>query len=227
VYYADTYIGRENNQLIPGKTRNNAAVSSMKMPDGPHQLRVNLKPGEHYVSCGNVIISTLLGSCVSACLYDPVRKIIGMNHFLLSNRRYSYNMPYYITEAGRYGIHAMEILINDMLAQGAMRGNLVAKAFGGASLLQRSNEIGNFFCVGEVNIRFIKAFLQMEGIPLITADLGGDRGRVVHFHHDDFAVYVRKIQRTGNHKLGLKEKQYWLKSIEMQERKEAGSVTLF
>lgn len=172
-------------------------------------------------------MSTLLGSCISACLYDPVTKVMGMNHFLLSNRRYSHHMPYYTTEAGRYGIHAMEILINDMLAQGARRGNFLAKAFGGASLLQPSNEAGNFFCVGEVNVKFIKEFLQTEKIPLITADLGGDRGRVVHFHHGDFSVYVRKIQKTINRDLGLKEKRYWLTSIETQKQKAEGSVTLF
>lgn len=66
---------------------------------------VTLYPGEYYVSRGKVVISTLLGSCVSACLYDPVNRVVGMNHFLLSNKRYSKHMPMYATEAGRYGIN--------------------------------------------------------------------------------------------------------------------------
>ncbi|MBI4847417.1 MAG: chemotaxis protein CheD [Nitrospirae bacterium] len=191
----------------------------MKLPEAKNQLHIRIKPGEYHASEQRVIISTLLGSCVSACLYDPVQKIVGMNHFLLSSRRYARNMPYYVTEAGRYGIHAMEILINEMLKLGARRENLHAKAFGGASLFQPSGGAGNFFCVGEVNIMFIKEFLETEGIPLVTSDLGGDRGRVIHFHYDDFSVYVRKIQKTVNNKLGLKEKLFWQRSIEIQEQK--------
>lgn len=191
----------------------------MKIPDKENLTRFAIKPGEHYVTGQDVIISTLLGSCVSACLYDPFKKVIGMNHFLLSNRRYAKNMPYYITEAGRYGIHAMEILINEMLKKGAKRDNLHAKAFGGSSLLQPSGEVGNFSCVGDVNARFIKDFLENEGIPLVSDDLGGDRGRVIYFHFSDFSVYVRKIQKTVNTKLGIREKQFWKKSIESQEKK--------
>ncbi|MBI5055752.1 MAG: chemotaxis protein CheD [Nitrospirae bacterium] len=191
----------------------------MKLPETKNQLHIRIKPGEYLASRQSVIISTVLGSCVAACLYDPVQKVIGMNHFLLSNRRYARNMPYYVTEAGRYGIHAMEILINEMLKLGARRENLRAKAFGGASLFQPSGEAGNFFCVGEVNSKFIREFLETEGVPLVTSDLGGDRGRAIHFHYDDFSVYVRKIQKTVNKKLGLKEKQFWQRSMEIQEQK--------
>ena len=85
---------------------------------------ITVKPGEYYVSKEDVVISTLLGSCVSACLYDPVKRIVGMNHFLLSNKRYARRMPYYETEAGRYGVHSMEMLINEMMKMGARREHL-------------------------------------------------------------------------------------------------------
>lgn len=191
----------------------------MKLHKKEKLTRITVKPGEYHVTNKEAVISTLLGSCVSACLYDPVNKIMGMNHFLLSNMRYAKDMPYYATEAGRYGIHAMELLINELLKKGAKRERLRAKAFGGSSLFPTSGGVGNFFCVGDVNIRFIKDFLSNEGIPLVSENLGGDRGRVIHFHSDDFSVYVRKIQKTVNTRLGLREKQLWQKNIDSQKTK--------
>lgn len=184
--------------------------------------RFAIKPGEYHATGDTVIISTLLGSCVSACLYDPLAKISGMNHFLLSNRRYARNMPYYVTEAGRYGIYAMELLINEMLRLGAKRDSLRAKIFGGSSLFQSPDDVGNFFCVGSANVRFIKEFIAYEGIPLVAEDLGGDRGRAIYFCTGDFSVHVRKIQRTINTRLGLREKRFWQERIESQENKASG-----
>lgn len=180
--------------------------------------RIYIKPGEYHVTDKGVIITTLLGSCVSACLYDPVQKIIGMNHFLLSNKRYARDLPFSVTEAGRYGVHAMELLINAMLKLGAKRENLRAKAFGGASLLKPSSEVGNFFCVGEVNARFIREFLSNDGIPLVASDLGGDRGRVIYFKAEDFSVYMRKIQKTISYEVCRKERLFWEEKINIQEK---------
>jgi chemotaxis protein CheD len=191
----------------------------MRITRRDERIFITVKPGEYYVSRDDVVISTLLGSCVSACLYDPAVKVIGMNHFLLSNRRYARKMPYYVTEAGRYGVHSMEVLINEMMKMGARRNHLRAKAFGGASLLHSSEDKENFACVGSVNARFIRAFLVHEGIPLISSDLGGDKGRVIRFHARDYSVYVRKIRKTVNPQLGLKEKRYWRKAIKSQEQK--------
>ncbi|MHB8882015.1 MAG: chemotaxis protein CheD [Thermodesulfovibrionales bacterium] len=183
--------------------------------------RITIRPGEYHVSAGPVLITTLLGSCVSACLYDPVRRIVGMNHFLLSNKRYAKDMPFTITEAGRYGMNAMELLINEMMKLGAERANLRAKAFGGGSVLQLADGTDSFFCVGEVNKRFIIDYLKTEGIPLVKADLGGDRGRVIHFNSDDYAVYVRKIKNTVYPQLVQREHQFWENSIERQDRSAA------
>jgi chemotaxis protein CheD len=180
---------------------------------------VTLYPGEYYVSRGNVVISTLLGSCVSACLYDPVNRVVGMNHFLLSNKRYSRHMPMYATEAGRYGINAMELVINGMVKLDAKRENFHAKAFGGSSLLQSLGRPGNFFCVGEVNRRFILEFLNNEGIPLVSSDLGGRRGRVIRFSSNDFSVLMRRTVESTTPKLAKDEKRFWLKSIKEQEKK--------
>lgn len=203
-------------QYMQGKYSKVARLDSVFMVK--EKLHVQLHPGEYYVSADDVVISTILGSCVSACIYDPVSRIVGMNHFLLGNRRYARNLPYYATEAGRYGIHALELVINGMLALGANRSRLLAKAFGGSSLFQQTPDVGNFFCVGSVNERFIRDFLRQERIPLLSEDMGGDRGRLIRFHSEDFSVYVRKIQPAVNAKLGSRERQYWQTSIEQHDK---------
>jgi chemotaxis protein CheD len=190
----------------------------MRIQESETGLQVNLLPGEYYAANRPVVIRTLLGSCVAACMFDPVNNVIGMNHFLLSSRRYAKNLPTCMSEAGRYGIHAMELLINDMLKHGAKRANLRAKVFGGGSIYLAPDVKDNFFCVGDVNSRFIREFLKNDGIPLVAEDLGGEQARVVHFLFNDFSVHVKKIGRTTAATLVRTERQYWLRSIESQEK---------
>jgi len=189
----------------------------MKIKNGEGCKRITIEPGEYYVSSEDVVMTTLLGSCVSSCLYDPYTRITGMNHFLLSSRRYAKDMPLCITDAGRYGIHSMELLINEMWKCGARRENLKAKVFGGGAILKTNEAFrSNFFSVGEVNVRFIREFLKNENIPLVASDLGGTVGRVISFYSRDYSVYVRKMAATG---AGLlkREKRYWERSIKRQE----------
>ncbi len=169
---------------------------------------ITLHPGEYCASRQDVLLRTLLGSCISACLYDPVTRVIGMNHFLLTERRYSEReKPLYLTEAGRYGVHAMELLINDMIKLGGRRENLRAKVFGGSSLLG-FNGTGTSPSVGELNCRFIIEFLENDGIPLVASSLGGHRGRVIRFSSLDFSVLVRKLGRFKVPEIVRSEKQY-------------------
>jgi chemotaxis protein CheD len=180
--------------------------------------KVVLNPGEHFVSAEtDVVVSTLLGSCISACLYEPVRRIVGMNHFLLASHRYSRQMPVCLSEAGRYGIHSMELIINGMMKMGASRQRIRAKVFGGSSMLPASNTTGNFACVGEVNCRFILEFLRNDGIPLISSDLGGSRGRIILFDSTDYSVYVRKMKEIVP-KVIDREQRYWSHAIRVHER---------
>ena len=190
----------------------------MQISERETGTHVTIMPGEFYVSTRDVTIRTLLGSCVAVCLYDPVNRIIGMNHFMLSNRRYAKNMPVYMSEAGRYGMNAMELLINEMLKAGAKKANLKAKAFGGGSIYLTSDAKDNFFFVGDVNSRFIREFLKNDGIPLVAEDLGGDTARVIHFLHKDYSVHLRRIVKTTATDLVKTEKQYWQKTIETQEK---------
>lgn len=180
--------------------------------------RITIDPGEYYSTGKPGVISTLLGSCIAACLYDPTNRLIGMNHFMLSNPRYSRDMPIHISEAGRYGIHAMELLINDMMAKGANRRLLRAKVFGGATIMNRESERTNFCCVGQVNCKFIREFLDSEGIPIDAEDLGGDSGRVIHFSNGDFSVHRRKINAGRSKQLAQRDQNCWQRSIENQQQ---------
>lgn len=182
--------------------------------------RVIISPGEYYATGKPCVISTLLGSCIAACLYDPVRRLIGMNHFMLSNPRYARNMPLNISDAGRYGIHAMDLLVNAMMALGTNRQMLRAKIFGGATIMNPINEDcrDNFMCVGQVNSRFIIEFLREEEIPIDAMDIGGEFGRVIHFSNGDFAVHRRKIDSRRSSKLAQRDRYCWQTAIEQQQR---------
>lgn len=133
--------------------------------------RINIGIGELFASDQPVVISTVLGSCVSVCLFDPVRKIGGMNHiFLPGNADYSqFNV------SARYGINAMELLINSMLSLNADRRRLRAKVFGGGRVMERKEN--QVFSPGDANVDFAFRFLEQEKIPVGGYSVGGNFGR--------------------------------------------------
>ncbi len=174
--------------------------------------QVGIDPGEYYVSYEPVIISTLLGSCVAVCLYDTESGVVGMNHFLLAMQRITPSTRSLIQDdAGRYGIHAMELLINQMLRYGARRDRLQAKAFGGGRVIDAA-----YFNIGEANAEFATEFLALEQIPLIASSLGGDFGRVIQFDSRDYSVTMRRISPTYEPLLSQEEQRFLQKSIEKQ-----------
>jgi chemotaxis protein CheD len=129
---------------------------------------IHVIQGEHHVSDDpDVILTTVLGSCVAACLFDPVRRIGGMNHFLLPDG----NGPRDI----RYASAAMEQLVNSLLKRGARRDRLEAKLFGGASVVKGLPDIGRR------NGEAARAFLRAEGIVLRSESIGGTLARRVRF----------------------------------------------
>jgi chemotaxis protein CheD len=180
--------------------------------------RIIIEPGEYYVSSKPEIISTLLGSCVSACLFDPVNRIFGMNHFLLAYRHHAHNVPVIQSDEGRYGMYAMELLINGMMKQGANRSTLKAKCFGGGNVLRLREDKKNQQTVGDVNVEFIKEFLASERIPIVSSCLGGRHGRNVHFIGTDYSVFIKKIGETQEQLLDKQERQYWKKNLDEHER---------
>lgn len=180
--------------------------------------RIVIDPGEYYVSREPEVISTLLGSCVSACLFDPLNRVFGMNHFLLAYRHHAHNIPIIQSEEGRYGVYAMELLINAMMKKGANKLNLKAKCFGGGNVLKLREDRENQQTVGDVNVTFIKEFLKNENIPLVGSCLGGNHGRTVHFVGTDYSVFIKKIGDTLEQKLEKEERRYWKKNIEEREK---------
>jgi chemotaxis protein CheD len=139
---------------------------------GDRETKVHVIQGQFYVTDeAQVVLSTLLGSCVAACIRDPVACVGGMNHFLLPG--FDENSRSH--EAERYGVHLMELLVNGLLQKGARRERLEAKLFGGARTVEGLSDIG------ARNAAFAETFLKNEGINYIGGSLGGDNGRRVQF----------------------------------------------
>lgn len=130
------------------------------------------------------------------------------------------------TEAGRYGVHAMELIINGMLKLGAKKSLIQAKAFGGGNVLQSSYHQTDIFRIGEINIQFIKEFLETEQIPLIAADLGGEHGRVIRFFSDDFKVLVKKIGKVETSKIASKD-QLLLAKVKKEQNRSSAKINLW
>lgn len=142
--------------------------------------KVNIVQGEHFVTDDEgVTLTTILGSCVAACLFDERRGVGGMNHFLLAESGGG-------EAAMRYGAYAMEVLINDLMKRGAARERLQAKVFGGAKMMTGFNDIG------AGNAVFVRRFLSDEGIPITAESLGGFGARRVEFNPVGGRVRVRE-----------------------------------
>lgn len=136
----------------------------------PSGKRISLHIGEVAASQIPVVLDTLLGSCVAVCMYDPVLRAGGMNHILLPNCRAGEKHP-------RCGVHAMELLINEMMKLGGDRRRFIAKAFGGANVLQGIKMPP----IGEANAGFVREFLATEKIPLVAERLGGSHAIRLYF----------------------------------------------
>lgn len=133
---------------------------------------VQVIQGEFRVSADpHEVLSTVLGSCVAACIWDETSGIGGMNHFLLAHSQGTSD-----PKDNRYGVHSMEMLINGLLRQGAKRAALKAKLFGGARIATNLRDIGGS------NAAFSRDFLRAEGIPCVAESLGGTQARRVTFH---------------------------------------------
>lgn len=141
------------------------------MDSSTTERRVNIIQGEYYVTDDStVMVSTLLGSCVAACLRDPVTGIGGINHFLLPGRQSG--EPH---EGERIGVHLMELLVNGLLKAGAKRERLEAKLFGGARTVKGLTDIG------QRNVEFAERFIRNEGISLKPGSVGGEQGRRIQY----------------------------------------------
>jgi chemotaxis protein CheD len=175
-------------------------------------------PGEYYATARNMVLVTVLGSCVCACIRDRISGIGGMNHFMLPESGQDRNNP--LGESARYGVYAMEILINQLLKMGAKRSNLEAKVFGGASVL-RGFTVNN---VGERNAEFVMQFLKTEMIPVLAQDLLDVNPRKVYYFPTSGLVRVKNLKQVHNDTIITREAEY---NTRLHYAKLEGDVELF
>ncbi len=179
---------------------------------------VKILPGEYYVTSGDKLIVTVLGSCVAVCLRDKVTGIGGMNHFLLPND--GSGETGLLTESARYGVYAMELLINHLLKMGTARTRFEAKVFGGGNVL-RGLTVNN---VGQRNAEFVLDYLHTEQIPVVAQDLLGEFPRKVYFFPDTGQVLVKRIRTLHNSTISDRESEY---RIRVKFTPKSGDVELF
>jgi len=175
-------------------------------------------PGEYYFTPKDMVIVTVLGSCVAACIRDRVTGIGGMNHFMLpSNGGDSEGL---LSPSMRYGTYAMEVLINDLLKAGAKRENLEAKVFGGGNVLRGFTSMN----VGERNAQFVRDYLKAEGIRVVAEDLQDVYPRKVYFFPRTGKVLVKKLKQLHNNTIVNREQDY---ASMLNKEPISGSVDLF
>jgi chemotaxis protein CheD len=179
---------------------------------------VKLLPGEYFVSGDDIVLSTVLGSCVAACMWDRTARVGGMNHFMLPGEGRS-NEPDPIGLSGRYGAFAMEQLINELIKRGARKGNLEAKLFGGGAVLKNFTAIN----VGERNSEFVLDFLRTEGIRVASQDLLDVYPRRVAFFPTSGRALCRKLAQADASIVSA-EQQY---NARLNTSKVGGDVELF
>jgi chemotaxis protein CheD len=177
-------------------------------------VAAKLMPGEYYISDKQEMITTVLGSCVSACIYDEKRHIGGMNHFMLPAKGSAALMD----ESARYGLFAMESLINELMKSGCRKQDLKVKLFGGGQI------IANMSDVGRKNILFAKNFLHAEGLPLEASDLGLIFPRKVNFFPFSGKAMVKRLKTLHNDTITEREKQY---AASLRSEEIAGDIELF
>ena len=157
-------------------------------------------PGEFFATGTDMLLVTVLGSCVAACIRDPELGIGGMNHFMLPEA----DSAGPAGNAARYGSYAMEMLINQLIKLGAVRSRLEAKVFGGGSVIAGMTQVN----VGERNAKFVLQFLRTEGIRVAARDLNDIYPRKVYYFPASGRVLVKKLLNTHNQTIVERETTY-------------------
>jgi chemotaxis protein CheD len=197
----------------------NAAKGGRFFDNSSQSWMVKVFPGEFHVTARpDETLVTVLGSCVAACIRDPVTKLGGMNHFMLPQGHSSGwgNDP----QSTRYGNFAMEKLINELIKGGCSRDRMEIKVFGGGNVI---DSISNR-PVGTQNAEFVLHFLEAEGLRCAVQDLGGQYPRRIHYIPATGRV-VRRLLGTGDsHVITREETEY---AARLLAKKPAGDVELF
>jgi chemotaxis protein CheD len=165
-----------------------------------HQDAVKVLPGEYFVTADDMMVMTVLGSCIAACIYDPRVRVGGMNHFMLPDGG--------MDAGGRYGSFAMELLINEMMKLGARRETMQAKVFGGGQVMHTFTTMN----VGERNTQFVLDYLQTERIAVISKDVLDIHPRKVCYFPATGKAMVKRLAHSHP------------ETLETQERRSSASV---
>lgn len=184
-----------------------------------NQQAIKVLPGEFYATQTDALIVTVLGSCVSVCLRDRQTGIGGLNHFMLPHDS-SQDEKSVVAASGRYGLYAMELLINQLLKLGAQRNRLEAKVFGGGQVLKNMT----FMNVGQRNVAFVFDHLKKESIPVVSQDVLDTYPRKVCFFPQSGKVMLKKIHSLHNNTIMDRENAY-LQLIDNQPI--SGDIDLF
>ena len=163
------------------------------------EMAVKLLPSEYYVTTTDTVLTTVLGSCVAACIVDIDNGVAGMNHFMLPDEGDSTARDQ--TESMRYGAYAMDVLIRELIRSGARRDRLQAKVFGGAAVLANMTTLN----IGDRNADFVLRYLNAERISVAAQDLRGQHARRVCFMPASGKAVVRKLRASADVQLIQKE----------------------
>lgn len=188
-----------------------------------HKLKrdvVILHPGEYLSTRENVVISTILGSCVAVAIHDPVQRIGGLNHFMLPGNFNEARL--FSGENARYGMFAMEILINELLKLGAHRDGIRAKVFGGGHVMHRTASRH----IPDSNVSFALEYLETEKIPVDNQDVGGSQARKLFYFPQEFRVFLKRFGGAKTVTLE-KEEETYLERLRREKRSEDEGVTFF
>ena len=175
---------------------------------------VKVLPGEYFVASEDILITTVLGSCIAACIWDGRVHIGGMNHFMLPEGDGSDGQ-------GRYGSYAMELLINGLLKRGARRESMQAKVFGGAQVMAGLTTMN----VGERNMQFVLDYLSTERIPVVSKDVLDIHPRKVCFFPASGRALVKRLAHSHPETLAVEERRGHAALVARSNA--AGSVDLF
>ncbi|EOC1778012.1 chemotaxis protein CheD [Vibrio fluvialis] len=190
----------------------------------PNMPWVKVLPGGVYVTHQAEIICTGLGSCVAACMWDEKAQVGGMNHFLLpfdtSAQLHHWKPQELLSTASRYGCYAMELLINQLIIQGADRRRIKVKLFGGAQLM------GFQSLIGIKNVEFVMAYVQREQLKVEAQDLGGTEPRRVLFDPRSGRVWIKRIPCAEVSNIRRHEERYFVQ-LDKETHTQTGAVELF
>lgn len=164
---------------------------------------VIIHPGEYVVTAEDCVLCTVLGSCVAVALYDRTAGLGGLNHFMLPG---AMHRSLEASQSAKYGMYAMELLVNELLRKGARREKLEAKAFGGGSVLGDGQEAASG--ISRSNVEFVLEYLATEGIPLRSSDLGGTQARKILYFTADSSVLLKRYGGKAVVKVEREENRY-------------------